>query len=155
MSDDVKQQIPEESNEFENFEKSQPVQAPQQQKPQENFDVKDEFGKILETGQQAFSGATDPAKIQQQQQQDEAKQKQVDAKKLAVVNQYINQMVADEQRFKQTKREEEEKKMEEDQEQKEEKQEVEIKKQKKEQSFNEQHIRSEQTKAERKLGVGG
>lgn len=155
MIDGVKPAVTEESHEFENLEKAQATQPqPTSPKTQEGFDIKDEFGKILETGQQALTGATDLAQIQQQQ-QDEVKQKQVDQKKLANVKQFLNQMAQDEQRFKQQKQEKEQKKIEEDQSEKKKKQEVEMKKQNKEQSFQEQHIKAEQTKTERKLGVGG
>lgn len=155
MNDTFKPTIPPDSGEFENLEKAQSAPAkPVQSKPQEGFDVKDEVGKAIETATQSVFGPTDPAQIQKQQ-QEEAKIKQEDAKKLAHVKQFLNQMAQDEQRLKQQRQEEQQKKQEAEQEEHEEKQEEEIKKQKKEQSFEEQHIQAEQTKAERKLGVGG
>lgn len=155
MSDGFKTNIPPDSEEFENLEKAQAAPAkPVQSKPQEGFDVKDEVGKALETAQQAITGPTDPAKIQQQQ-AEQAKKKQDDQQKIGRIKTFLNQMAQDEQRLKQQRQKEQQTKMEETQVEKEEAQVKEMKKQKKEQSFNEQHIRAEQTKAERKLGVGG
>ena len=146
-----------ESQEFENIEKAQATQPqPQQpqQKPQETFSAKDEFGKMLETASSSLFGATDPAQLAQEQKKQVEKQNE-DAKKAANIKNFLSQMAQDEQRHRQLKQEEEQKKMEESQKEQENKQEEEIEKQKKDQSFEQQHIRAEQTKAERKLGVGG
>lgn len=160
MNDGFKPAIPPDSEEFEDLEKAQAApaqsktQQPAQPKPQEKFDVKDEVGQAIETAQQSVFGTTDPAKIQQRQ-MEEAKKKQEDQKKIVNIKNFLSQMAQDEQRLKQLRQDEEQKKMQEQQEEKEEEQEGEMEKQKKEQSFKEQHIRAEQTKAERKLGVGG
>ncbi len=168
MFDTTKSPTTEESNEFEDVETNQPIQQPQQtldpqaqaqpqqpaQKPQETFNLKDEMGNILETAAQAFTASSDPAQNQQQQ-MNEAKSKAEDQKKLANVKQFLNQMAEDEQRYKQKKHEEEQKKQETLQVEEQKKQEEQVKKQDKEQSFQEEHIKAEQTKAERKLGVGG
>ena len=146
------------SGEFENLEKAQvtdPAQTQQpQQKAQETFNVKDEVGKAIETATQAIFGPTDPVQVGQQQ-QEQAKKQQEDQRKLVNVKKFLAQMVQDEQRLKQQRQEEQQKKMQEQQQEQEKEQEKDMKKQKKEQSFQEQHIQAEQTKAERKLGVGG
>ena len=153
----------EESNEFEDFENAQAGQDPgQQAKPMQSdqsqvvdkFDVKDEVGQMMETVTSSIFGPTDPAQVAEEQ-QEQAKQKNEDAKKLANVKNFLAQMAQDEQRHRQLKQEEEQKKMQEQQEEQEEKQEEEVKKQSKEQSFQQQHILAEQSKAERKGGVGG
>ena len=154
MSDGFNKVVTEESQEFENLEKAQPTTQKSQQKPQETFNAKDEVGKAIETAQQSVFGPTDPAQVQQQQ-MEQAKKKQEDQKKIGSIKQFLNQMAQDEQRLRQAKQEEQEKKQTEQQEEHEEKQEEEVKKQSKEQSFQQQHIQAEQSKAERKLGVGG
>lgn len=162
MNDGFKPQTTEESQEFENLENAQsaPAQPKQQsqqqplQKPQETFNVKDEVGKAIETAQQSVFGPTDPAQIQKQE-MERAKKKQEDQRKIANVKQFLSQMAADEQRLRQQRQEEAQKKQQEKQEETEVEQEKEMKKQKKERSFQEEHIKAEQTKAERKLGVGG
>lgn len=155
MSDGFKPNIPQDSEEFENLEKAQPAQVqPAQPKVQEKFDIKDEAGKAIETAAQSVFGPTDPAQIQQQQ-MDQAKTKQEDARKLANVKRFLSQMTQDEQRLRQQRQEEQQKKMQETQVEQEENQEKNMIKQKKERSFQEEHIKAEQTKAERKLGVGG
>jgi hypothetical protein len=119
-----------------------------------SFKIKDEVGQAIETAQQSIFGPTDPAKIQQQQ-LEQAQKKQEDQKKIANIKQFLNQMAQDEQQLRQKRQEEQQEKMQKQQEEHEDKQEEEMKKQKKEESFQQQHIQAEQTKAERKLGVGG
>lgn len=159
MFDDFKPNTPPDSMEFEDLEKPQSANPPSQQtqqpqKPQENFNVKDEVGKAIETAQQSVFGPTDPAKVQQKQIED-ARKKQEDQKKIVNIKNFLTQMAQDEQRLKQQRQEEQQKKQEVAQEEHEKKQEEQMEKQKKEESFQEQHIKAEQTKAERKLGVGG
>jgi hypothetical protein len=158
MSDNFNQKVAEESQEFENIEKAQATQTQQTQqpaqKPQETFSIKDEAGKMIETATSSLFGATDPAQIAKDQ-QGEAKKKSEDQKKIVNIKNFLNQMAQDEQRHRQLKQEEQEKKQAEEQEQQQEKQEEEMVKQKKDQSFEQQHIQAEQSKAERKLGVGG
>lgn len=159
MTDDFKPAAPPDSMEFEDLEKPQsanpPLQQTQQpQKPQENFNVKDEVGQAMETAQQAVFGPTDPAKVAQQQ-MEQAKKKQDEQQKIVRIKTFLNQMAQDEQKLKQLRQEEQQKKAETQQAEEEQKQEEQIVKQKKEQSFQEEYIKAEQTKAERKLGVGG
>lgn len=163
MSNGFTPQAPQEmSQEFEDIENAQSSQQPKpapnqqqpQQKPQETFNIQDEAGKAIETAQQAIFGPTDPVKLQQQQ-MEQARKKQAEQKEIANIKQFINQMVVDENKLRQQRQEEQQKKMEESQVEQEEKQEKDMKKQKKEESFQQQHIQAEQSKAERKLGVGG
>lgn len=156
----------EESNEFEDFEnaqQTQPVaqsdqnlqgQQPQQQKPENPLDVKDQVGKFLETASQSLFGVTDPAQVAEDQKK-QAEQKNEDAKKAANIKNFLDQMAADEARLRAQRQEEAQKNQEEAQVEQEEKQKEEMKKQEKEQSFAQQHILAEQSKAERKGGVGG
>lgn len=143
MTDNFKQKI---SEEFEDLEENvqQSIVKP----------VQDEVGKAIETATQAVFGPTDPAKIQQQE-QEQAKKKQEDQKKLINVKRFLSQMAQDEHRLKQQRQEEQQKEQEKEQDEKEVVQTQEIQKQKKKTSFAQEHIKAEQSKAERKLGVGG
>ncbi len=164
MNDGFPKANSEELHEFEDIENAQSNQQSNQQSPKpaqsdqsnvtDKFDVKDEVGKMVETASQALFGSTDPAQVQQQQ-VEQAKLKQEDAKKIANVKNFLAQMAQDEQRLRQQREEEKQKKMEEEQEKQVGEQEEEAKKQNKEQSFQQQHILAEQSKAERKGGVGG
>ncbi len=162
MNDGFAKAPPSETNEFEDFENAQPSPQPKpiqndqtgQSNVVDKFDVKDEVGQMMETVTSSLFGSTDPAQVAQEQ-QEEAKKKQTDAKKLANVKNFLAQMAQDEQRLRQQREEEARKKQEEEQEEHQEKQEKEEEKQKKEQSFAQQHIQAEQSKAERKGGVGG
>ncbi len=155
----------EESSEFEDFEMNQPAQAPKPQGDQQSvssdvnnvqdkFDIKDEVGKAIETVTSSLFGSTDPAQMAEDQQK-EAEKKNEDARKLANVKNFLAQMAEDEARLRAQRQEEAQKKAEEQQEEQVEKQEDQMKKDQKEQSFQQQHILAEQSKAERKGGVGG
>ena len=161
-----------ESQELENIEQAQPQQAQQSQvnlqtphqnkqslipdgnNYQDKFDLKDEVGKAIETVTSSLFGSTDPAQIAEDQQK-EAEKKSEDAKKAANIKRFLDQMAEDEARLRAQREEEARKKMEEQQEEEVEEQKEEVKKQEKEQSFQQQHILAEQSKAERKGGVGG
>lgn len=151
----------EESNEFEDFETNQPAQTPKPQgdqpavnNTQDKFDIKDEVGKAIETVTSSLFGSTDPAQMAEDQQK-QAEKKSEDARKLANVKNFLAQMAEDEARLRAQRQEEAQKKAEEQQEEQVEKQEEQMEKQEKEQSFAQQHIQAEQSKAERRGGVGG
>lgn len=160
MNDGFNKPSHEESNEFEDFENAQPSGQPKPQTSDgqstvtDKFDIKDEVGKAIETVTSSLFGSTDPAVIQQEE-VEKSKQKQEDEAKLANVKNFLAQMAEDEQRFRQQKEEEARKKAEAEQEEEVEKQKEDIKDKDKEQSFVQQHILAEQSKAERKGGVGG
>lgn len=165
----------EESNEFEDFETNQPALTPKPQgdqqaqnaadvnkqslipdgnNVQDKFDIKDEVGKAIETVTSSLFGSTDPAQMAEDQQK-QAEKKSEDARKAANIKRFLDQMAADEARLRAQRQEEAQKKAEDQQEEQAEKQEVQIEKQEKEQSFQQQHILAEQSKAERRGGVGG
>lgn len=166
-----------ESQEMDNLETGQPVQQgqspsdhaqpqsdqggqgtpqhPQQPpKPENPLDIKDQVGKFIETATSSLFGSTDPVQAAQEE-QEKAKKENEDQVKAANIRNFLDQMAADEARLRAQRQEEAQKKMMEEQEDQEEKQKEEAEKQAKDQSFEQQHILAEQSKAERKLGVGG
>lgn len=172
MNDGFNKPSHEESNEFEDYETAQPAQtqtpqasqvqgdqngqalAPDTNNVQDKFNIKDEVGKAIETVTSSLFGSTDPAQVAEDQQK-EAEKKNEDAKKAANIKNFLDQMAADEARLRAQRQEEAQKKQEEAQEEQVEKQQEQMKKDQKEQSFQQQHILAEQSKAERKGGVGG